>query len=105
MLIQCPKAPALPAKVVRSNRESEDRRGSLHILVMNRTALEREFVAPPEIHVPIFVDMRGRPGDLKRKRIARQGKRDQCRTGQCGDHVRGSEPPGVRGNGLSCGLK
>src|SRR5690349_6419622 len=81
------------------SREGQHGPGCLHVGEARRAALQCELVATPELHVPVFVDMRCGPGLLDCELACRHAKRDQRRAGERGDQMHGAEPPRVRRNG------
>src|SRR5580698_11546150 len=60
----------------------QHRRGGLQLGMPIGAAFERKLVAAPLLHVPIFVDMRGRPGLVGRDASLRQRQRKQRRAGE-----------------------
>src|SRR5262245_35304115 len=58
-------------------RQRQHGRRCLHLLELKRAALERDLVAPPQLHVPVLVDVSCGPRVVGRKRPVRERKRDQ----------------------------
>src|SRR5262249_17858980 len=52
-------------------------RRDLHLAEEGGAALPGERIAAPEIHIPVLVDVRGRPCFVDRQRTGRQRQRDQ----------------------------
>src|SRR5215213_9611830 len=81
-----------------SGAQGEYRYGGLHLQEARGATLYREFVAAPEVHVPVLVDMRGGPRLLGSELLRRDRERDERRAGERGDHVRGAEAPRIGRN-------
>src|SRR4051795_252285 len=82
-----------------SSREGEDGRRRLHVGKAGGAARQRNLVAAPQLHVPILVDVRCRPGFLNAELSHRERECDQRRASERGNEVHRAEPPRVRRDG------
>ena len=75
------------------SRQRQYRRRRLHLGEALGAARRAQARRGPTAHVPVLVDVRGRPGLVELKPAVRERKRDQRRAGQRRDDVDGAEPP------------
>src|SRR4051812_4126094 len=78
-----------------SAQGGQNQRGRVEFLAAEGAAVGCLLIAAPEIHVPVFVDMRRRPGLVRRETAGGQGQCEQRGAGQPGCDVEPAKPPGA----------
>src|SRR3954451_16711529 len=76
-------------------RTAQHARRRLHFGEAIGAPLERELVPAPLQHVPILIDVGGRPGFVQRQRAGGESERNEGRSRQRRHCVQGAEGPGI----------